>query len=247
MKKIFSILLLFTLTNCGDSIDDQSKRNENWCWFLDEKTGKGTWFQIGNDEWKETGKVTYFFMNGNVGEISKLKNGIRCDTSYYYDLKGNLIRYTTYSNDQQNDYYLNDGLYKAYYMNGNICDSGFIKSNKRINKWTSFSKSGKIRWTENHLDSTRIIFICYYETGQIKDSVNFYNHLQNGEMKKWFENGNLKSISNWKDGKEIGEATHYFESGKLHKKLTWIEDKKVSVIEWDESGKEINRWTENVE
>ncbi len=246
MKKILYILFLFTLTNCDDGINDKSKRNENWCWLVNEKTGKGTWFSIGDDEWAETGKVTYFFFNGNIGEISKLRNGKRCDTSYYYDLKGKLIKYTTYSNDKENYYYTNDGLYKGYYMEGNICDSGFIKNNRRINTWTSFSKSGIVRWTENHLDSENIILIDYYENGHIKDSTYFHNQKQSGLAKRWYSNGNLKSISNWKNGKEIGEATHYYESGKLYRKIRWVEDKKISVIEWNESGKEINQWIENV-
>jgi antitoxin component YwqK of YwqJK toxin-antitoxin module len=240
-------MAFFVLTACKDNIDDLDKRNENWCWFVDAKTGSGHWVPLGQGKWTETGRVTFFFFNGNISEIAKMKNGVRVDTTYNYDLQGKLIKYATYENGQEINYYINDGVYKDYYLKGTLSDSGLIKNHKRINAWTSFSKSGIRNWMETYHDSSNTTLIAFYDSGQIKDSVNFYNHKQNGEMKKWFENGHLKSISNWKAGKQAGEATHYFESGKLRKKLTLIENNKISVIEYDESGNEIKRWTQNAE
>lgn len=48
--KYFPFLLFIVFVyGCGNKgINDESKRNENWIWWVDKTTGIGTWVEVSN-------------------------------------------------------------------------------------------------------------------------------------------------------------------------------------------------------
>ena len=87
---LFFILLLSACNKSG--IDDSDKRNQNWVWWVDSKTGAATWIPCANNTSVMTGNYTTFFFNGKMQEKGKLIDGKNIDTAYVYDINETLIK-----------------------------------------------------------------------------------------------------------------------------------------------------------
>ena len=72
---IFLTILLFGC-NSEEGIHDLEKRNENWCWFINEETGKGEWIPIGDKTTVSDGDYKLFFCNGEIRQKGKLRNEV---------------------------------------------------------------------------------------------------------------------------------------------------------------------------
>ena len=57
IKSIYILLTLLTIVlySCNKGINDSSKRNENWVWFVDKPTGQGIWIPLGGKAILENG------------------------------------------------------------------------------------------------------------------------------------------------------------------------------------------------
>ncbi|MES2139881.1 MAG: hypothetical protein V4511_09225 [Bacteroidota bacterium] len=133
MRTILTILGLLTIIfyGCGDKgINDLSRRNENWVWFVDKKSGQGIWVPLGKNTTLENGNYTAFYFNGKIREKGKLVETKHADTTYYYDLNEKLIKYIVLIPDSSNQYYVNEGIYKAYSPKGEISVEGIVKGHK---------------------------------------------------------------------------------------------------------------------
>ena len=232
---LFFVLIAFC--SCSDNINDNNKRNEGWCWWVDASTRKGEWIPINVSGNVENGTYTLFFSNGVMCEVGKLKNKINVDTTFTYDIYGKLIKYKTYFQDSSKIFYTNNGRYVNYYSNCKISDISIIKNHKISGMWISYYKNGNLEFIEIYKDSITTNKREYYETGQMKDSGVLINNEQFGIIKFWHPNGKLKSICKWTNGKEDGESLFYYESGKLELKSTWVDGTQTEYQAWDESGK----------
>jgi hypothetical protein len=94
MKYLLPTLFLFSFF-CGCSsngIDDASKRNKNWCWFVNKETGKGEWVPIKDETNLPDGEYSLFFSNGSIRQKGKLKDKKDCDTTFSSLLKAEEIK-----------------------------------------------------------------------------------------------------------------------------------------------------------
>ncbi len=240
IKALFLICTIILVYSCGDNINDSSKRNDEWCWWVDEKTHKGEWIPVSAAGNVENGTYTLFFSNGLNSEIGKLKSGKNHDTTFTFNIQGQLIKYETFRNDSGIIYYINDGIYKDYYSDCKVRVIGQIKNHDRTNKWTWYFKNGNIDFYEIYRDSLNYHYntkVSYYETGQIKDTFNFLNNKQYGMAKGWYQNGQVKAVSFWKDDIIDSLAIRYYENGKMQSKSFYIHGEKKEYTKWDESGK----------
>ncbi len=139
MRNITIVLTLLTtmFLGCGDNgINDLSKRNENWVWFVDKKSGQGIWVPIGNKTTLENGNYTAFYYKGKIREKGKIVEAQHVDTIYFYDLGEKLIKYTVLGSDSLTHYYLNDGAYKEYSPKGEITEEGIVTNHQLTDvKW----------------------------------------------------------------------------------------------------------------
>jgi hypothetical protein len=116
---------------CGDNgLNDLSKRNENWVWFVDKKSGQGIWVPIGNRTTLENGNYTAFYYNGKIREKGKIVDTQHVDTIYFYDLSEKLIKYTVLGSDSITHYYVNEGPYKEYSPKGEITEEGIVTNHQ---------------------------------------------------------------------------------------------------------------------
>jgi hypothetical protein len=67
MNRIYQLVIVLGLiiaVGCNtESENNKDKRNENWCWWVDEDSGKGMWIPITNESSVKNGKFTLFYFN----------------------------------------------------------------------------------------------------------------------------------------------------------------------------------------
>lgn len=236
-KLILLISTLFLINSCKDAdINDADKRNENWIYWTDSKTGEASWVPVGNETTIKDGRYTSFYAKGSIYKKGKLKSGQEIDTIYFYDLKEKLIQYLLVKPDTLIHYYINNGPYISYSQNGKIFEKGIIKNHNIGDEWTKYFDNGKIDWTKKTLNGTGWNY-WYYKNGQISDANYHVNGKTHGEVKIWFENGQIKEISHWKNGIQEGTYETYYENGRPKEKANWINDKlKRKNERWFENG-----------
>lgn len=236
-KKLLIIFITILIYGCNNTdINDKEKRNENWVYWIDTKTGEASWIPVGDKTTIEDGSFTSFYNNGNIYQKGKLKNGKRIDTIYDYDLNNNLLEYEIVKPDTLLHYYINNGPYISYLQNGKILEKGNVENHKIGNEWTKYFDNGKVEWTKKLVNGTGWNR-WYYKNGQISDINYHVNGKTNGELKIWFENGQIKEISHWKNGVQDGTCETYHENGNPKEKANWINDKLDGKREnWYENG-----------
>ncbi|ELV7526250.1 toxin-antitoxin system YwqK family antitoxin [Flavobacterium psychrophilum] len=232
---IFTFILIYGCHNAD--INDSSKRNENWVYWIDKKTGEASWVPVTDNETTlKDGRYTRFYTSGGIYQKGKLKNGKDIDTLYFYDLKEKLIQYLLVKPDTLLHYYLRNGPYISYSQNGKIFEKGIIENHQIGDEWTKYFDNGKIDWTKKLVNGTGWNY-WYYKNGQMSDSNYHVNGKTDGEVKIWFENGQIKEISNWKEGIQDGMYQTYYENGQPKEKVNWINDKRDGKSErWYENG-----------
>lgn len=237
IKKFTTTLLsLIFICSCGADISDSDKRNENWVYWVDKETGIASWLKVGVETTVKDGNFTSFYNNGNIFQKGKLENGKRIDTVYNYNLNNNLLEYEIIKPDTLLHYYINNGPYISYLQNGKILEKGIVENHQIGDKWTTYYKNGKVKWTKDIKDGTGFIR-WYYDNGQIS-IINYKERGKlNGQVKGWFEDGKIRLISNWKDDLQNGDCETYYENGKLKEKENWVNDKLDGKREtWYENG-----------
>jgi len=238
IKKLTTILfILILICSCGADINDADKRNENWIYWVDAKTGEASWVPVGNETTIKNGKYISFYSKGTIYQKGKLKNGKRIDTIYCYDINEKLIKLRFVKADTILEYYVKDGPYTAYFQNGEIFEKGTVKNHKHGVEWIRYYENGKEEWNERFKDDNGLT-LWYYEDGQISDSTNFINRKAEGKVKKWHQNGKIEEISYWKNGMRNGSSESFYENGILKLRTNWTAGKHDGKYEsWYENGK----------
>lgn len=220
----YSILFLFTgfiLISCKEGdFNDESKRNENWAYWIDEDSGKASWIPIKNETTVENGIYHLFYANGKIFEKGKLKDRKPIDTLYRYDEKENIIRYKIFVNDTAYNFYLKDGLYEEKYQDGSIFQKGTVKNNQMTEDLIRYFTNGQIELAQEFINNTGIETI-FYENGQISSVSNRKNGKLHGQVEIWYKNGQLEELSYRKDGLMDGLMTTYYENGALKYEADW--------------------------
>ena len=218
MKQIFYCTIISAaLLSCGQNkndINDKSKRNANWKWWVDNSTGKGEWVAIGGDSTTlKNGSYTTFYFNGVKCEEGKLLYGKKVDTLFAFDLKGEPDFYQIADWDST-IYFYKDGYRKVYYRDGKLLAESQIKNHKYYGILINYYKNGNRKFVRNYLRDSGLT-IQYYENGNLKDSALEFNNSGKGRIcKSWFESGQIKSIVswNWKTGKQEGITQRFYET-----------------------------------
>ena len=232
------IIVLITFFGCQNAdINDLSKRNENWVYWIDKTNGKASWIPAkGNETTLKDGIYTRFYNTGSIYQKGKLKDGKDIDTIYFYDLNEKIIQYLIVKPDTLIHYYLKNGPYISYSQNGNVFEKGIVQNHKIGDEWTAYFDNGKIEWTKKLVNGTGWNY-WYYRNGQISDQNYHVKNKTNGEVKTWFENGQIKEISNWKEGLQHGIYEIYHENGQPKERVNWINDKRDGkFVRWYKSG-----------
>ncbi|HFG0564776.1 toxin-antitoxin system YwqK family antitoxin [Flavobacterium psychrophilum] len=236
-KKLIIILISILIYGCNNAdINDKDKRNEDWIYWIDAKTGEASWVPVGDETTIKDGRYTSFYTKGMIFQKGKLKNGKHIDTIYDYDINGKIMQYELVKPDTTINYYLQDGPFISYLQNGKLFEKGFIKNHKEGEEWTKYHENGNIKYEEKLKDGNGFSR-WYYENGQISDSVYYIKNKMHGEIKHWHKNGQIREICGWKNGIQNGIYETYYENGKPKEKATLINDELDGKNErWHKNG-----------
>jgi uncharacterized protein len=242
------ISISFGCKMSGESdFNDQSKRNEDWVWFIDSKTQKGNWLRKGKETTVTDGTATSFYFNGMIYSIAKLKNGILVDTIKRYDLKGNLELYLIMNDNREPDwYFLNDGDHVSYFPNGKILTIGNIINHKIGNRNTSYFENGRTLHSWNILSNPGYLYE-YYENGNHKlkqigemelDTPTNKWTVTNGLVVDYYENGQIKDSTKVVNKNPDGDFYSFYEGGK-QKSIGFFRGGKLNgeAKNWYQNGK----------
>ena len=123
-----------------------------------------------------------------------------------------------------------DGLFYEKFTDvpftGNVTGKkqGKIIEGKPVGEFLTYYESGQLKEKINYKDGKKEgERILYYESGQLKDKINYKDGALEGERLEYFEIGQLKEKVNYKDGKKEGEGLWYYENGQLEEKVNYKE------------------------
>jgi antitoxin component YwqK of YwqJK toxin-antitoxin module/tetratricopeptide (TPR) repeat protein len=108
-----------------------------------------------------------------------------------------------------------DGVYKKYYPNGQLTDSGLYTKGKQEGEWKWWYANGHLK-TINHLlhDEDEGEKTVYYDNGQISQSSTSRSGKLNGPVKDFDDDGKLYSILLYSND-NIQKAQYFDKTGKL--------------------------------
>ena len=230
--RLFLVLFLTTIFfSCSKAdFNDNSKRNENWAYWVDEVSGEASWIPVTDETTVENGVYHLFFANGKLFEKGRLKNKVHVDTVFRYNEVGDIIKYQIHQKDTVLYVYAKDGDYLEKFRNGTIFEEGKLTNGIFNDNWTRYYENGQPRWIQNLINGTGKV-IWYNESGRKLSEENKVNGKTDGVVKHWYENGQLKEESNWKNGIPHGLHSFYFENGNLEINIYWVNNKKEGKAE----------------
>jgi antitoxin component YwqK of YwqJK toxin-antitoxin module len=235
------ILLLFVtliLTGCKDDFDDASKRNENFVWWVDAKTGKASWVPTeGPGSPVQNGRMTRFYSNGKVFSKCKLVNGHWVDTALYYGMDSKPFASEFVKDGDTIMYFLHDGPQKTYAQTGYLTGEGTIDGHT-YGHWRKYYESGNLLSIYNLKNDTGWIK-NYYENGNREDSNYKYTAGRKSyNIRHWFYDGKLQKGVYLKDNKRTGYWEKYYENRQLEARGTLINGVSDGEIKgWFQNGK----------
>src|SRR5262245_15374906 len=145
LKYFICVLCPFYILSCRESgINDESKRNENWIWWVDKSTRKGEWISAGNRTSVKDGEFTIFYYNGLVYSQGKLKDGSEIDTTFYFNFESKTCKYIIHMGDSSYNYYPVNGPYTGMYYKGGKREEGVVENNKPGDRWTWYFPNGRV-------------------------------------------------------------------------------------------------------
>lgn len=222
---------MIVISNCSNDndINNPEKRNENWCWFIDQETGQGKWITIGEKTTVKNGAYTLFFCNGNIRQTGKLKDGVDSDTIYTYDTAQILISKLVYLENDTIEI-MSDGKYKGYYSTCELLTEGEFMNNKQVGPRIEYYKNGNPSFKSIPMDDTTWLYEWYYENGHISERIFEVNDLRQDTAKFWHQNGNLSAIHYYELGLLQGESLWFHENGAIAGEANFIDDKEEGLV-----------------
>jgi antitoxin component YwqK of YwqJK toxin-antitoxin module len=106
--------------------------------------------------------------------------------------------------------------YIEEFDNGCFAGKGFIESGKKIGVWS-----------------------YYYETGELKQEIEYQNGVEDGKFKLYHENGLVAWQGDLIKGKHEGLWKEYYENGKIKEEVKYINDEGSYINFWDHDGNQL--------
>ena len=163
------------------NINDASKRNEDWVWWVDAKTKKGEWIPVGDQGTVKNGEYTAFYSKGQIYAHGRIKDGKDVDTAFYYTKEGRINLYLIHEPDTVRSYFPINGNFKLNTPTGQCLSAGIVEDHHIGKIWTKYYKDGLIQEKKRIGMDNKGWEMHYYEySGQIRDSAYFENDTMNG-------------------------------------------------------------------
>ena len=123
-----------------------------------------------------------------------------------------------YSND------LEEGLWIAYWDNGEKKSTSNHKNGKLHGKLIRFDRFGTIQYSTKFTNGTGLQK-RFHDNGQLQSEGNLNGMDMDGTWEYYFDTGQLQSKGDWSNDEKEGTWTYYHENGKISSIITYEEGK----------------------
>ena len=79
----------------------------------------------------------------------------------------------------------------------------------------------------------------FYETGELKQEIEYKNGIEDGSFKLFHENGRIAIQCTYIKGEIVGRFIEYYEDGRLKQVTEYVNNKGYFVDFWDKDGKQL--------
>ncbi|HVG41874.1 MAG TPA: hypothetical protein VM888_09705 [Chitinophagaceae bacterium] len=139
---------------------------------------------------------------------------------------------------QEGHYHKNKkvGVWRFWYEDGTIKDSGFIKDDVLIGDWKSWHPNGKLLAHSTFTDVEPTIATIIKDEGE--HQLNQLLGIRNGPFSSWYPNGVLEAKGNFSNNAMSGLWTWYYENGNKATEEMYTNGSVSSLSCFDSTGKE---------
>ncbi len=161
--------------------------------------------------------------NGEIELYQVLLSDTTQRDGWYFRLnsKGDTLEKVNYANG------LIEGQRILYYSNGQVQIIENYINNQYNGPYQAFFESGSPKQFGNFKDGQfEGELKTYYEepAGQLKETIQLTNGLENGFVRQYYPNGQLQSEGSYKDGLKSGPFKEYHKNGNLAAEGIYIDD-----------------------
>jgi len=131
-----------------------------------------------------------------------------------------------------------DGLYIAFYENGQKAGEGHFLDGKAQGLWTEWHRNGQKAGESRYQDGKQQgLGTSWYENGQKSGEGHVQNDKPQGLWTWWHENGQKMTEGHFQDGIKQGLWTWWHENGQKSEEGHFLNDKGRGLwTRWDENG-----------
>jgi len=143
------------------------------------------------------------------------------------------------SNQKNQQRYIKEGKFKAYYMSGELAYEVNYKDDKKNSNMIWYDKDGNIIEIMPYKMGKRDgVEKRFYPNGALKYIVKYVDDKKEGKEKFFYQDGVLAEISNYKNNKREGYKIEYHPNGKILSKVLYKNNYKEGKQVWyDKDGK----------
>jgi len=201
--------------------------------------------QINAEELKRPEIVKEYYSNRKIKRQGAYIDGKSVGMHILFDSTGTLKKGTIYENgikisegivDSNN---LKQGVWKEYYVTGELKSEGEYEDNIKVKSWNYFFANGKLEQKGNYVKGKpNSTWRWYFETGNLlreeiflrgkedgffvefnerSDTIAFGEYIDGEREGKWFfKDGDMTLVGNFKEGKQDSIWNHYFQDGNVY-------------------------------
>ena len=141
-----------------------------------------------------------------------------------------------------------NGIWKWYYRNGIVGQSGKYLNDKQEGIWKEFNENGKLTTLKTYKKGLVIgKSTSYFDTGQLRSETEYKNGLKNGNSIVYYQNGEIQEQTFFKNGKPVGNFISFFENRNIGLTGQYNENgEKIGIWKFYRADKSINQTIEYI-
>lgn len=178
------------LINLFDDKGNQLVKDGNGHYVLYAEDGKTVLLEGEYEKGLKVGEWKSYYSDGKLNEEAVFENNIDRMINYWSPAGEQLVKD-------------GNGLYKSYWDENQVYETGLIKDGLREGRWLSYTETGLLMFEQDYLAGK-----------------------ESGEVKTYFASGSPAMEGEYENGKRTGQWIWYNEDGTLSSSVKFVDDKK---------------------
>jgi uncharacterized protein len=195
-----------------------------------------------------------YYPSGQIKTIASFRDDVPQGIRREYSPEGDIVAGFVFNNgvivgegitDEEG---IRDGLWKEYYLNGQLKSTGMYDAGKRIGDWKFYYSNGQLEQTGSYSKDGKPDgpWTWYYITGELLREESYFNGHRDGYSKEYdptgyviaegeyiegyeegiwnYSYGDHSAVGGYLNGMRHGDWKHYYKDGRLSFEGSFIED-----------------------